>query len=243
MALLVQHAKAEIEVRAHAELPSPLSAIMVLNRALSHLEGMHAWTSLKRPAVWLATVAGQQWVALPNDVGQIYSLTPPDSSNWIYTRASHGLIEGWRQRLTEPAREHFTFWDLVHAVPPDMSGPPQPRLELYPTPDTTLEQAIRMAYRARFPEIGESTVYVPIPHHLEGLFMEVAAAFAWGYQEESEVSVTRRLEGLGASEFAMAAKRSDGQFARVHGPSMGGAVKRMRFNHPISGTDRLMDPS
>lgn len=100
------------------------------------------------------------------------------------------------------------------------------RLELWPKPTTNEVGKLSLFYRAKWQDVATDTDRLPLPDHVEPLFVEIVREYALGYEEHDRGSVNMRLRQLVArdSPLMMAAKAADDGIQDMFGPLRGGAM-------------------
>lgn len=190
------------EVR-HA-LGSPADADMdilsgtIVNDALQHLATLHPWRWLITGPQTLSVVAGQNYVELPADFGQLESL-------------SH---DGWDQRMTPTTWGHMLalrgdpiaawtggYWYTISTgnveAGDEDAGLTLPTLELYPTPATSAADALAIVYRRLVRPLENADDRPQIPIYLDRPLSLLARGFARvDYEDEPESAYTQSFRAL-----------------------------------------------
>ena len=101
------------------------------------------------------------------------------------------------------------------------------RLELYPTPSTTTTEALTLYYRAGWSRVYDDRKPLQMPAYIEPLYIELLRAFARGYEEEDQGSLSTRLnEIMKGAIFAISVDR-DSSVQPDYGPIRNGAAAEM----------------
>lgn len=194
MALLVSEVETYLRRRLGGK--SPMSTVMLCNLAGHHLISMHAWEWLKRPAVQLPLVAGQDWAKLPADFGrEIANQGASISGGFKWTTFEH--VIALRDQATTITGPWWYVGALVHKAS-IVDGSIEPRVEVYPTPTASDNTTYKTAYYAAWSQLKETTLSVPIPGQgwLDLLYLEIASAIAQGYVEHDVAGMSARLTAL-----------------------------------------------
>lgn len=244
MVLTVGEVARRLETDTGGPLPSPYDWVTVINEAGEHFVNMKrgGWGFLERPPVLLDFKLNQNFVYLPDDFGQMKSIENERSITRRFHESTIGEIIRLRsQAITAGALN--TWYAIVAEDPGASGGPGRYRLELYPNPSEDSENAIVLGYTARWKPVNDDGDTLRIQSFAEPLYMEIARAIAWGYQEGKDASVTMRLEGMDRSSLAMAAFRADGGRKRWLGQTRGGAIKQIKRAPRIHLEQSLREPS
>lgn len=192
---------------------------IVLNNAGLWFTNAHAWKYLERPSATLAFVAGQNYAAVPADFRELIKIAFTNGLTARFFLSTTGTIADYRT-----AQMNFglavTYGAFTFA-PPTISGPPVPRLELYPTPQTNDASALTMFYRGGWIIPADDEALMPIPAYAEVAFTQAVRAFAIGYQKED---LDPRLVGLMSGTIWDGAITTDGTVQPDFGKMRGGAV-------------------
>ena len=122
-------------------------------------------------------------------------------------------------------------------------GRPMPVIDLWPTPNADLADAITIRYRAGWDELDDDSIFVTVPDWLEHIYLDIARLVARGYQHEDIASRSARFEELRSSLEFRDAKRRDGEMQTDYGPMMNGAVSGMIGERYWWNFNAVADPS
>tara|TARA_R110002110_G_scaffold970_5_gene3696 strand:+ start:10225 stop:11298 length:1074 start_codon:yes stop_codon:yes gene_type:complete len=109
-----------------------------------------------------------------------------------------------------------------------VSGPPLPRLDIWPEPGTSEAVGLRVYYRSGWMRVTGDNVMLRLPEWLEALYLQVVRAFARGYERESDAGADQRIAAIAEGPLMAAAKLRDSEMLPNIGPLQGGAVLRTR---------------
>ncbi len=200
---------------------SSIDPQLVVNNTGLWFVNAHAWKFLERPAATIAFVAGQSYADVPADFRELIKIAFTSGLTARFFLSTTGTIADYRT-----AQMNFglavTYGAFTFA-PPLVSGPPVPRLELYPTPQTSDASALTMFYRGGwvYPSESDEDAYVPIPDYAEVAFQQAIRCFALGYQRED---LDERLAVLMSGTIWDGAITTDGTLQPDFGKMRGGAV-------------------
>lgn len=187
--LLIQHA---LKGR---DPDSRLDAVRITNRAGTWFVGCYPWGWLERPVASLNFAAGQAFVSLPTDFGEIRSVGVNNLVGAFYMTTADEIN---RLRTASVDASGINFWGAVTYTAGSVSGPPIPILEVYPTPAATQLAALSLYYRAGWVNISADTDRVIIPPWMEFSFIDALQAVALGYEEPENGSMGARLQAVRA---------------------------------------------
>lgn len=166
--------------------------------------------------------------ALPSDFGGILSLKAGDGFQEDVTLTTLDAIDELRSDSVPTSGSYFmaalSFGQLA------ASGVPVPRLEFWPDITTADTEKFRLSYRAGWKAITSDGQTLAIPAHTEALFIALLRAFARGYEEEDQATLSRRLADVEAGPVFMAARKYDGAQQRNYGPMRGGWLETRRYD-------------
>lgn len=198
---------------------------VLVNRAGQYLTDMHTWSWLVRPnGAKLSLIAGNEYVKLPDDFGRIYSQPKPTTVSSVVSLELVSMEEylRYRQDYMDGGPRYMAV--MVYANNED--GVPSPKLQVWPVPQTSAQDAFRVAYIAKWVEVCSDTEVVQIPSWLDYFFLEVLFAFAQSYDEHDTALLSERLALLQQSAEFMNLKRRDGGVQPYVGRLRGGAMEQ-----------------
>lgn len=179
-----------------AELSAGLVAQNVMNHAGEWLTDAYDWRWKTRPPATLSTVAGQDYIVLPADVGEILGDPVSVTGGPLRPIKMTDVLSVGKMRQISPGTQTTTgfFAALVYSA---RSGttPPQKRLELWPTPSTA-EAIAKIYYRATWERLTDDNQTVSLPPFMEGLYLQVARAWAQGLEDEDMMSHEDRIQRI-----------------------------------------------
>jgi hypothetical protein len=170
----------------------------IVNQAGQYLFSK-AWRFRERTGRPVSLVASQDWANLPGDAEEIISLVTKAGLGWRVELTSPEQIELFRNSMAPALLDSVYYaalsrpWAQADNVTPIVAGAglPAPRLEIYPTPQTTTDDAIILRYRAGWNAVSGETdaitpdaYIVPVPPYVEALLIAYARAFAVSYEDE-----------------------------------------------------------
>lgn len=121
-------------------------------------------------------------------------------------------------------------------------GNPEPRLELWPTPTTATEDALRLFYRAGWLHLNEEGDIIRIPQWLERAYVSMVRAYARGYEGEDVEPLEARILRVVNGPEMQAALRIDARMQTDFGPRRGGQFNRTSYS-PFWNGNTVSDPS
>ncbi len=219
-------------------LSSPLTGLDVLNEAGEFLCSMASWDWLVRPSEAISTTAGQSYVALPSDCAAVVAVEATDGLNnavqltslgrVLSLRTDQGVGVGW-----------YRFAAVLWAE--DSNGVPAPRLELWPTPNTSQTGVLTVIYRRNWATLTDDGDTVRIPGFMKGLYLSIVRAIALGYEDQDAASKAVRLAEIQAGPEFRAAINRDAEMQTDFGPLRGGAAQRPES--PVSSDWPFVGPT
>lgn len=170
-----------------------------------------------------------------------YLQLPADFREIIDLRPTAGLLNGVNlTTLAELSAYRFSsisvsgltrYVALSYQPVGGTGGPPVPRLEVYPTPTAAAFGVLSLMYRAGWTTVASDQDFLSIPEWIETLYLQIARAFARGYEEEDQGSLDTRLATIRLGPAFAAAQAEDAQMEPSLGPILNGAVGDGRVYH------------
>ena len=187
------------------------------------------WRFRERASRPVGTVAAQEWAALPDNVEEIISLVATVGYGARVELVSPEQIELLRQSISPTIFGSVLYaalvrpWAQSNGTTPIPAGDPFPavRLDLYPTPQATVPNAMTIRYRAGWePVSGDQNAMTPdtfeiaVPPYAEALLIAYCRAFATSYEDEG---LSARLVEIDNGPIWNAAATKDGLIQRDYG--------------------------
>ncbi len=223
----------------------PSVPILVLcNQAGSYLIDCHKWNWLLRTSGVLNLVADSSRIVLPKDFGRLVG-QPKASSGASVNSLCIGNYEDFLRYRSDYTGGGAEFrGSIVYGE--DLDGNIAPRLEVWPVPTTSVQDAFRIAYLATWTRLEEDGSRVRIPEWLDSFFLQVLFAFAQAYDEHDLGGLPARLSDLLSGPEFLSLRQRDGSVQPFLGYSRGGAMEREFYNDMPSAVGiatRLLPPS
>jgi len=173
-------------------------------------------------------------VALPSDFGNILELTSGDGlQNYVQLTTMDEIA---RLRSDTVSTSGTLYRAAISYGQALAGGAPVPRLELWPQPPSADPNGILLNYRAGWVEPTSDSVQFNLPRYVESLYIALLRAFARGYEEEDEGTLSQRLAEIEFGAVMAGAKRRDGGVQRSYG-AMSGGWRGVRSGASITDRD------
>jgi hypothetical protein len=198
----------------------------IVNACGTWFTAAHDWKYLERPSVLLPFTLNQSYITLPTDLGDIIKIQFTNGLTARFFLTTLGTIADYRTSQMNFGIS-VTYGCMVYAPSTNpLGGPPTPRLEIYPTPQSNLANALTLFYRSTWAPVtpDDSETFVNIPQYAEPAFLQALRQFARGYQDEEHATMGQRLADLMAGPVWGAAIEQDGLTQPEYGKMRGGAV-------------------
>lgn len=193
---------------------SELEALSILNQAGRHLIGMRNWRWLRGASALLGTTSGEEFVDLPADCKRVDAIEQTNSLVGAFSFVP--LQEFLNYKTSTITVTPISYWgtivwarDTYTTAGTEAPGAPSMRIELYPTPTSTITNAFTLYYSRGWTELTEDGQQVTIPPFLESLYIALCRAFALGYEEESAAGVDLRISALAQGAMYQSAWKED----------------------------------
>lgn len=148
-----------------------------------------------------------------------------------------GRFNIYAEHIGEPDADYLSgtsdvgWLDVQSTVPGRAGGAPMPRLEIWPTPNTSERDIFLVHYRAGWAQVRSDNDVINIPTWMESLYLAIVRAFALGYERDAEADVNQRLFPLRQGALFRAARERDGMTQPYYGLMENGAA---RYQHGVN---------
>jgi hypothetical protein len=240
MALSVHDCAGYLRRRLDGE--SSIPVLVLCNWAGEHLTNMHPWGWLERPPASLDLLEGNSWINLPSDFGRAIGKPRPTGSSTVSLEwATMDEIASLR---SGEATSQLSLYGAISWTS-SIEGVLKARIELSAEIQTTAEDSLLLAYRAKWYEVVNDDDLLRIPSWLEPLYLEVLFVYAQAYDEHDLGSLSARLLEIESSPVFMAARNRDGGVQPSVGKMSGGAVQLMEMPvaRSVGLAGRVADPT
>lgn len=154
--------------------------------------------------------------------------TPDSKINLTYARPGlEGNLGAEASWFTDPDAKFDAAPNMTGGIG---SGPPRPRLDIWPTPTTDSLGAVTVYYRAGWMTVENDSQFLYMPEWIETLYLFLVRTFAQGYERESEFNIGVGLDAIINSSLYLAAQQRDKEMTPSFGAMAGGAAQGV-VNH------------
>lgn len=227
----LRHIKHTIGTGPDGSAMSPeLDGLMVVNQAGEHMTNARAWKYLEGTNTSVSLRASQAFINTTDG-------WPSDFRSPIAMEATNGYTSGFRftsykhllELQSRPIQNSESYyWGVVVSVQSATTGAPASRLDIYPTPSGTEDgtgNEFRLFYNSTWKVIDDDSDFLNIPIWAEALYIQFLRAFARGYEEEDEATLSMRLGELQAGRLWDAAVNRDMDAQFDHGVLTNGGMQ------------------
>lgn len=197
MALTVERALRHVKHALRRSLSDEISGFEILNAAGAHLVTMYDWSWLERGAASLDEVASQDYLTLPTDFLAPIGIQAAELNRAFCWTSLRELLDLRRGNVLNGMT---TYGAIVY------NTSVAPQIQVYPTPTANATGVYSLFYQATWAQLLTDTETIPVPRHVENLFLEVARAFAMGWEK---TTVTQELEMVAQGAVYFAAIAAD----------------------------------
>lgn len=184
-----------------------------VNEAGERMVGLYPWRYLEGGRATLNEVAGQDYLQLPDDFGEI--IGEPVPSEYGVDRFKLVDAERFERRAqTGIDYDGCTYGTLIE-VP--VNGEMVTRIEVYPVPATSQSAKWTLRYRARWTRVDDDNSNLVLARECEALFWGILNAVALGHEEHDEGTVEQRMADVGRWSSFRSATRADARRNRRRG--------------------------
>lgn len=161
---------------------------------------------------------------------------PSDFAELIAINTTSGLLKGveltsYADLLNKRAASFSTapgwhYGTILNAYDTNQATSQEPvqRLEIWPEPSANETAALTIIYRSSWRDIDNDSDFLRVPSWCEALYLQLLRAFARGYEEEDDGSLSARLMEVAGGPLFIAAVDRDGDSQPHYGPLMNGAA-------------------
>ena len=237
MAIQLAHLKDHVEMVWGARHDPRLQMGRVINDAGRYLFGMHSWAWRERPAATLGVTADQAYVALPSDFGygEVVDIAATDSLTFYHPQVtSLGELEHMRQYAVPVALGFYWYALSFPTQTATTAAPGNARLELYPTPASTVADQFKLIYRSGWVELSSDSAVANVPLPWEGLLIQLCRALA-AERDLREHPGVPRVADIEQDPQVQRLKRMDGATVNNIGDIEGGVLRAGRpWDHNVA---------
>jgi len=217
-----------------------VTTINIVNDALQWFASQHEWSWRLGGPVTMDFVSGQNFVELPQDFESIESLTYPGAVARQMLTTTIQQIEYLRAQTTEPPG--YTYYYAVNdgSIDDDDRGAGLGLkvLELYPSPNVNVTDALSMTYRRSVDQLVLSDDIPQIPYWCDFAFEMACRAFAHVVEDDDATSPAMQQFERMLGDLV----KRDGRTQRRYGVMLGGLYPRTQSVDPLYPTT-INDPS
>lgn len=196
--------------------------LTIVNRAGQWFVDAFSWSWLQRIGS-LSTTASQEYVSLGGLTG-FRKLFRASYDNFWLEQCDLGYMSALRASgsVSSGVPSYCAVGFTLSAA-----GVYTKRLELYPTPSAMVTDALTLYWQAGWqaPQTNADESVIAIPDEVEGLYVLVLRAFARGFEEEHEGSLSVRLDEIVNSNAWLARVSSDSATQTNFGRMRGSAIR------------------
>lgn len=223
MPLTLAHYRDRLEHALGGEVSDLLDPIELINEAGRAFVDSHSWKFMERTAT-LSFTSSQAYATLPTDFAQLIAVEITADNLNVFQLVDFQEFAKY-QAVGYTGTPGGVFGTILHY---DQTATSQAggssRLLLYPTPDSSITDALKVYYRAKWTELANDADVPNFPTYCESVFTEFVRAFAFGSEEPDQGTVYERLDKLMASGmFQKLIERTD-FVQHDYGPERNGAI-------------------
>lgn len=194
MALTAKQAIAHIEHTLYGAR-SGVDPMDVVNTAGKLLYSMRPWNFRKKGPATLTLTASQSYIELPANFGELDYIQATEALTNRVFRVTLGELLEYRLLSQGSPRD---FWVAVAFEIPSGGTRIAPRLEVYPTPETTQAGAFTYLYKSQWVDVSDDDADLTgVPEGpFEPLYLRLCRQVARSYEDEDVVGYTDALGSI-----------------------------------------------
>lgn len=175
--------------------PSPeLNALELANQAGEWFYDCYGWRWKLRPPAILASVASQEWLALPTDFGEMVGVPRGTTTAPVLLRmVTMEQVSRYRAVNRTPAAPPWYGALIYTAVDQDEQTISRPRIEIWPPALETSANIGELIYSAAWVPLTSDDSIATFPNYCNALYIQIARAFLSGLEDEEQGSIDDRL--------------------------------------------------
>jgi hypothetical protein len=212
--------------RHDGSVPSTLDQDEIVNAAGRLFFSLHPWNFRYRPPVDLDLTEDQAYIELPFDFGEIVAYQTDNNYGLTLTTAQE--LANHRTASVTVAQNYY-WGTIVHPAQESRDvPPPPPRLEIWPEPSSTNEDAVQLWYRAAWGELYSTDDVANVPRYAHLALIQTVRGVAAGMTEnllEPAGGIEGYLNNVLGGKVWEAAVTTDGLQQPDYGPMTGGAIE------------------
>ena len=182
-------------------------------------------------------------IALPSDFREIIAINTTSGLLKGVELTTFGDLLSKRAASFTSSGYHYGAISQPTDTDLTVDGAPVARLEIWPQPSANETAAITIMYRAGWKRITKDTHRLRLPVYCESLYIQFLRAFARGYEEEDEFTVSQRLTEIMSGPLFGAAVDRDASIQSDYGPSLHGATESNNYGSPFANFNTIPGPS
>lgn len=162
---------------------------------------------------------------LPSDFRKVLSIVPTEGLVSSFTFTNMASIAAMRANGINVSG--LVYWGAITygRNRATTGGQPVPRLEIYPTTQTSVSNALKLNYVAGWQTLTSDSVVVEIPDFVDNLYIQLVRSFARAYAQEDTAQLDVRLSVIHKGPLYKAAIDRDGEVQGNMGQMLGGAAQ------------------
>jgi hypothetical protein len=182
-------------------LSPELDGMMVVNQAGEHLVNARPWKYLEGAVANLSLLASQAYIStaegFPTDFRSPVAMEATDGYSRGFRFTTHEHMLALRSLANKDTQSYY--WGVVVNAQSATGGAPEQRIDIYPTPEGAEDgtgNEFRLYYNSTWRHLNTDGDILNIPVWIEALYIQMLRAFARGYEEEDDASLSVRLSEI-----------------------------------------------
>jgi hypothetical protein len=216
------------------------TTLEIVRDAFRWLQSHHPWNWRTQGPTTLSLVQDQDYVDLPADFGELISMEYPGTTIREMNASTIHEIEDLRAfRNTTP---QYAFWYAINTGAIDTANPQNglaaPRMEIWPNPEASVADALRVYYRRDMALLTNPTDIPQFPDWIEPIAVLAVRHYAYIYEDDKANNAA--FEAM--QSLLPDAYRRDGADQRRKGVMRGGLYNDTTNVSPFY-PDQIADPT
>ena len=180
---------------------------------------------------------------------------PSDFAEMIAINTTSGLLKGVemtsyadllnKRAAAFSASSGFHYGAILNALDTDTSSSQNPvqRLEIWPEPLSNETGSLTMIYRASWKHVTTDAEKLRVPSWCHAMYLQILRAFARGYEEEDDGSLSARLMDVAQGPLFIAAVDRDSDSQPHYGALQNGAAQTAPVGTYFGNFNTVTGPS
>lgn len=214
----------------------------IINQAGEHLVNAREWRYLQGASTTMSLTDAQAYLTLPSDFRAPIGV---ESTNGYTANFEFTTLKDFLEFKSRPVQDTGSWYKgVIVSVQSATTGAPALRIDIYPVPsggEVGTGEEFTLYYVSTWKRVDDDDDFLNIPTWMEGLYIQLLRAFARGYEEEDDATLSMRIDEIQRGPLWTAAVDRDNEQQWELGPIKG--HRPLRIRDPFWNFSSVGDPS